>query len=174
MTAATAPADVAGRHHAPDDLIGVRYWGKDHYSTLAYVETVMVDCGGFQIGADPRMRSNRRHYRVMIEGCRKPRRANGASADMCQVMEPRHTSYLRHGATSENHDDWCCIQDMAYAGFFTVSAEDIEPSAVLHFSDLGRAAATALREFKAAGGTFSAFELPADLAARADATMAAA
>lgn len=171
MAAATAPDEAAGRHHASDDLISVRYWGKDHFSTLAYIETVMVDCGGFQVGADPRMRSNRRNYRVMIEGCRKPRRPRDASADMCQVMEPRHTSFLRHGATSENHDDWCCIQDMAYAGFFTVFAEDIEPGVVLHFSDLGRAAATALREFKSVGGSFSTFELPAGLMASADAAM---
>jgi len=27
-------------------------WGRDHWSTLAYIETVMVDCKGFQIGQD--------------------------------------------------------------------------------------------------------------------------
>lgn len=122
----------------------------------------MVECAGFQIGADPKMRSNRRHRRVMLEQCRSPRRGSGGLADACRAMEPEHTSALSNGAVSENHDDWCCVQDISHAGFFTTAREDLQPGTVLHFSDLGRAAVTALREFKAAGGTFSTLKLPAD------------
>jgi hypothetical protein len=31
---------------ADDGYIDIHLWGKDHWSTLAYIETVMVECGG--------------------------------------------------------------------------------------------------------------------------------
>ena len=40
-----------------DGYVPPNLFGKDHWSTLAYMETIMVDCGGFQVGADPRMRA---------------------------------------------------------------------------------------------------------------------
>lgn len=176
----TEHATVEPRRYAPDDLIEVADWGADHWSTLAYAETVMVDCAGFQVGADARMRANRRHFRLMadmVEGCRKPKRTGGASWQMAVVMEPKHTSRLRNGAVSENHDDWCCIQDLAAAGVFSdgtspVGQDAVEPGVVLHLSDLGRKLATELREFKAAGGRFGDFVPSPALAGELEANLA--
>jgi hypothetical protein len=155
------------RHFAADDLIPVEYWGKDHYSTLAYVETIMVDSAGFEVGLDPRMRANRRNFRVLLEGRRSPRRPSLTSWKMARAMEPQHTSFLKLGATSENHDDWSCLQDMAAAGLFTERADCIEPGNTLHLSDLGKRIVTELREFKASGGNFGQFASSPSLAAAA-------
>lgn len=134
-------------------------WGKDHWSTLAYIETVMVECGGFQIGLDARMRSNRRHLRVMHQQCPRPKRAAGRDSSLTVAMDPNGGSRLRDGSTVPNHDDWMCVQDMAYAGLFTVGPADVEPGETLHLSTLGRQVASQLREHKAAGGQFADFSV---------------
>lgn len=139
-----------------DDNIPMNLWGKDHWTTLAYIETVMVDCGGFQIGRDARMKSNRRHFRVMAEQCPKPKRV-GANPGLAIVMQNEHSTKLNDGSTIYGHDDWCCIQDMAEAGLLTLHQHEIEPGVVIHFSELGREVANKLREHKASGGNFAAF-----------------
>lgn len=138
--------------------IAVNLWGKDHWSTLAYVETVMVECAGFQIGSDARMRSNRRNFRVMHEQCRHPKRPERSTASMAVSMVPQHGTRLNNGTKVEDHDDWACIQDMAQAGLFTVSVDAVEPKQVLHFSPIGSTIAVQLRNHKAAGGMFATFK----------------
>lgn len=143
-----------------NDYIPMTNWSKDHWSTLAYLETVMVDCQGFQVGADPRMRSNRRHFRVMQQECRKPRRASREWA-LGVVMDPNHGTRLKDGSTVANHDDWMCVQDMAVEGLFTTDVDGVEPGETLHLSDRGRQVAAALRAHKAAGGNFADFDASA-------------
>lgn len=144
--------------HANDGYIEMASWGKDHWSTFAYVETVVVECAGFQVGADPRMKANRRNFRVMHAQFPRPRRARQNNvAFNGMAMRPEHATRLADGTAVENHDDWCCLQDMCAAGLFTASPEDVEPGAVLHLSKEGAALAASLREHKAAGGTFSTF-----------------
>lgn len=144
-----------------DTYIEMSQWGKDHWSTLAYVETVMVDCGGFQVGLDPRMRSNRRHLRVMHQECPRPKRAGGRSSGLAVAMDVNSGSRLRDGSTVRGHDDWMCVQDMAHAGLFTVGAGDVEPRVTLHLSALGKQVASRFREHKAAGGNFVEFDFQA-------------
>ncbi len=49
--------------HPAGAPVPVELWSKDHWSTLAYIETVMVEHGGrFEVGWDPRMRQNRRNF----------------------------------------------------------------------------------------------------------------
>lgn len=141
-----------------DDYVPIELWHKDHWTTLAYIETVMVDSAGFQVGADPHMRSNRRNFRVMQQQCRRPKRARGSSPDLCVVMEEKYSTILSDGSTIIGHDDWSCIQDMAEAGFFTVGPDGVEPAETLHLSDLGRNVANALREFKSDGGKYGDFK----------------
>ena len=144
-----------------DDYIPMAAWGKDHHCTLAYVDTVMVDCAGFQVGADARMRSSRRNFRVMSQQCARPRRVGNGGASLGVAMGPEHGTRLNNGQTLPGHDDWACLQDAANAGLFTVGAEDIEPGVTLHFSDLGRSYISALRAFKAVGGQFAQFRFEA-------------
>ncbi len=144
-----------------DSYIPVPLFGKDHWSTLAYAEIVMVECGGFQIGFDVRMRQCRRNYRVMREMCRRPKRVK-QGPDMGCMWEPKYSTALADKQTVDGHDDWHCIQDMAEAGFFTaggqiVGAEACEPGVILHLSPAGRAVVEQIRAHKAAGGTFGNF-----------------
>ena len=138
-----------------DEIVPMEFWGKDHWSTLAYVETVMVEHAGFQIGSDARMKSNRRNFRVMREQCPRPKRTNHAFGGI--VMNPEHSSVLRNAA-SVNHDDWCCVQDMAAAGLFIES--DCQPGVVLRLSEYGAHVVNALREHKRVGGSYTTFKCP--------------
>lgn len=138
------------------DYIPIEQWSKDHWSTLAYVESVMVDCAGFQVGADPRMKSNRRHFRVMAAECPNPRRAQ-ASKSLAMPMRPEHATRLKDGTQIAGHDDWMCVQDMAAAGLFTAGPDDVQPGERLHLSALGVMVSSELRAHKASGGTFATF-----------------
>jgi hypothetical protein len=138
-----------------DKYIPMEHWSKDHWSTLAYVETVIVDCAGFQIGSDARMRSNRRHFRLMNNECPRPKRSGKPGLGI--TMGPEHGTCLKDNIVVPEHDDWMCVQDMAAEGLFTISAEDIEPSVVLNLSPKGTALVEALRRHKSSGGTFSNF-----------------
>ena len=142
-----------------DQLVPLAQWGKDHFSTLAYVETVAVENKGFQVGQDPRMKTNRRHARVLA-ACPRPRRTAGGAA-LCMVMSPEHATRLKDGTQVPNHDDWMCVQDFVGEGLFAIGSE-VEPKQVLALSERGNALAAALRAHKASGGSFSTFD-PANL-----------
>jgi hypothetical protein len=140
------------------DFIPIHLWGKDHWSTLAYLETHDVDRGGFKVQFDPRMRQNRRNFRIMPKS-RQSQQEMGIGV----VMHPEYGSRLNNGKYAKNHDDWNCVQDFAEAGFLrigenTITAEEVQPNEVLHLTDLGRSCALRLREHKAKGGTFSNFK----------------
>lgn len=141
-----------------DEYIEMSQWSKDHWSTLVYVETVMVECGGFQLGTDARMRSNRRHVRVMHEMCPRPKRPSSSGSGLAVVMSPHHGTRLKDGTEVAGHDDWMCVQDMAEAGLFTVGVEGVEPGETLHLSPRGQDLVSQLRQHKAGGGTFASFE----------------
>lgn len=139
-----------------NEYVPMNKWGKDHWSTLAYVETVMVDCNGFQVGRDAHMKSNRRHFRIMAEDCPNPKRTkNSSSLAIC--MLPQYATILNDQQQVPNHDDWCCVQDMAAEGLFTVDVSGVEPGVVLHLSDYGHTVVSALRKHRADGGKFSNF-----------------
>lgn len=154
-----------------DDCIPIEMWGRDHWSTLAYAVTQMVECSGFQVGFDPRMRANRRHFRVMWEECPRPKRsAPATSFGYGPLPVGKYGTRLADGSEVDGHDDWCCLQDMAKAGLFAALDEggaprpcddvDVQPGAVLRLSPLGLEVAAALRAHKIAGGGFAAFRWP--------------
>lgn len=127
------------------DLIPFSNWGRDHWSTLAFIETVMVEKGSFPIMGDARMRSNRRNFRVMP-----------AANAMCMDLESG--SLLADGTTVKGHDDWCCIQDFAAEGLLDKAQEEIDIGETIKFSDLGISIAHKLREHKIKGGSFGTFK----------------
>jgi hypothetical protein len=143
-----------------DGYVPEALFGADHFSTLAYAETVMVDSAGFQVGADPRMRAGRQHFRVMQQQCQNPKRAHNSDARNCVVMEKKNSTVLKDNTVVDGHDDYHCLQDMAAAGYFTLEVEDVEPGAVLKLSDRGREVANVLRAHKADGGRFADFTAP--------------
>lgn len=171
-----------------DTIVPMDLWSKDHWSTLAYLETVMVEHEGrFQVGWDPRMRQNRRHFRVMWEQCPTPLRTKADSsrdsADSSRdsgpirgvVMENAHATRLSDGSHVSKHDDWACVQDMAEAGLFLaadsvtpLAMADVEPGVILRLSERGAALCDALRAHKRKpGGRFATFRPSPDLMPRA-------
>jgi hypothetical protein len=140
-----------------DGYVPMDMWAKDHWSTLAYIETVMVDHAGFQVGRDGRMRSNRRNFRVMSEDCPFPKRTDNSAAKLAICMKPEHATILKDASKVPSHDDWRCVQDMAALGFFTCKVVDIEPGVILNLSPLGQEISDELRKHKREGGTFATF-----------------
>lgn len=136
-----------------NDLIPMGKWGKDHWSTLGYVEAVSVENAGFQVGQDPRMKTNRRHSRV-LQACPRPRRTAGFTLGV--VMSPEHATRLKDGTQVDGHDDWACLQDFVGEGLFEYGSE-VEPKKVLRLSERGLALTAALRAHKANGGSYSDF-----------------
>jgi len=142
-----------------DEYIPMAKWGKDHWSILAYLETVEVECGGFQVGFDGRMRQGRRNFRVMPQECPKPKRFDKCPRlQDAEPMEHEHGTRLNDGTVVEGHDDWCCIQDMAMDGLFTTKLISVEPGKILHLSKIGWNIVNALRKHKAEGGSFASFQ----------------
>lgn len=162
---AAVPVTPPATNFTSEDLIPMTAWSKDHWSTLAYVESVMTECAGFQMGLDPRMKSNRRNFRVMSQHCPRPKRPGSASgraaSSMAMPMDAAHATVVKGGQMVPNHDDWSCLQDMADEGLFTVGQDRLEPREMLHFSAKGIAIAAALRAHKANGGKFADFVPPA-------------
>lgn len=163
-----------------DTIVPMDLWSQDHWSTLAYLETVMVEHEGrFQVGWDPRLRQNRRHFRVMWEQCPTPLRTKADSTMDSGpirgvVMESGHATRLADGSRVDKHDDWACVQDMAEAGLFAadgatpLAMEDVEPGVVLWLSERGAALCDALRAHKRTpGGRFATFRPSPDLMPRA-------
>lgn len=127
-----------------DDFVPVELFGKDHWSTLAYIETKLVDGGGYSVRFDPRMRQNRRHFRHLSGN-----KQNGVPMDV------NAGSRLADGTFIKGHDDWQCVQDMLHIGWFKGTDGDWDAGMPLKLTPLGVVAAAAVREHKMSGGNFA-------------------
>lgn len=153
MTDVTFSENYTTETYAPMEV-----WAKDHWSCLAYINSIMTDMGGFQVGFDGRMSQNRRNFRVMQQFCPNPKRPNPANAAM--VMDERYSTRIREGeerTSIRGHDDHCSVQDMANAGLFTVGADDYDVGDTLTFSEKGYAVSAALARHKQEGGNYADF-----------------
>lgn len=138
-------------------------WNKDHWSVLAYIETVMVECGGFQVGLDGRMRTNEDHYDILYDFCRRPKRPTYVSSNSAIIMKIEHGTRINGGTIIEDHDDWMCLMDIAAEGLLDLSPSDIVPGVFVHLSAFGEEAVAALRQHKARGGSFGSFDCHKEL-----------
>lgn len=141
---------------AHNDIIPPQFWAHAHWSALAYVSSVIQDCGSFQIGSDPCMHSNRRNTRVMREECPLPKRSRHTTFRSLLSTGISGTQ-LNDGQVVAGHDDWDCLGDMANIGLFTSHPEDLQPGVCLNLSEKGSLWAHALVAHKFAGGTNSNF-----------------
>ena len=135
-----------------DDVIPITHFGRGHWSTLAYAETVMVECGGFQVGFDGHMRQCRRNFRVMSEECPRPTRLRSCGIGI--PMDTAHSTILADGSVVEGHDDWHCIQDMVETG---ILSGECQPGEILQLTDLGKSLVEQLRDHKRKGGAYGNF-----------------
>jgi len=136
-----------------EDPIPMDKWGKDHWSTLAYLETVCVEKQEFEVVTNPHMRSKRRHFRIL---------AQETHTDPCAIpMSREHGTLLFDGSMVENHDDWDCLGDMIGAGLIFPTSDchgEVGPYSRLKLSEAGQKMAAALRRHKSAGGNFGNFK----------------
>jgi hypothetical protein len=144
----------------------VQYFGKDHWSMLAYVESCCVD-GAKGIGQLDRRR-------VRCNGNTHPLlNANATVAwkdeystrlagffDFEHRADPAQASAA--GLQILGHDDWDCLDDLEAAGFVEILTL---ANAAVRMTDEGNRVAGLLRTHKANGGQFAQFRLIEALAA---------
>ena len=118
--------------------VPIDQWGRDHWSTLLYAETVCVDESGRP--NINRMRCNPRSHR---------RYAHMGSSSPCSPTRLRYDEKL-HG-----HDDWDCVQDMRDAGLLQYGEDDSGPFWLL--TDFGWKVAGLARRHCARRGRFDDF-----------------
>lgn len=147
-----------------DHMVRAEFWSKDHWSVLAYVETVCVACGGFEVGLDGRMRTNTQNHRVMLK--QKPYPLRPGQKIPSVIMDAKHGTHLNNGQIIEDHDDWACIQDLIPLGVFTVSVTHaLLIGETLKLSKKGQALVADICRHKAQGGQFSTYTPDAALLA---------
>lgn len=123
------------------DRIPLANFGRDHWSTLAYLETRAVDHRG-KIELLP--------LRCNIE--RHPHYAHRGSSKNLQG------SRLRGGMVVEGHDDWDCIDDLEAAGLLRSEGTGTNPRYAL--TPLGWEVAGKLRQHLAATHSYTSFVWP--------------
>lgn len=118
-------------------IVPIEQFGKDHWSTLLYVESCCVDRRGAL--DDRRMRTHNfggRNYPTILK--------NGAVVD------------------DDKHDDWACLEDFCHAGILQPSDQSGLKQVVL--TDYGWTVAGLLRRNRAEGGRDAEFVAPPNAA----------
>lgn len=110
------------------EVISIDRFGKDHWSTFAYVETRVVDYGG-RLSVD--------HMRCDTDI--HPQFANSANR---ANPNKKYPTRLRDGIAA-HHDDWSCVDDLEAAGLLEQKGTGMNPVIVL--TDTGRRVVSQLR-----------------------------
>lgn len=127
-------ADEAKQRKHDGKPVPVELWGKDHRSTLLYIETQCVDQGGVPGAAQMRTwrgrpRRGRVDHRVPMDHAKD------------------YPTILADGTELFEHDDWDCVDDMVEAGLLIWEGTGINP--IFKLTDAGWRFAGALRRAKA-------------------------
>jgi len=119
-------------------------WGKDHWSTLAYIETLCVD-GMTGSPARNRMR------------CDLDIHPGLASTAAMNEPDKRYPTRLVAELSLFGHDDWSCAEDAEAAGVIDIDGTGINPHYTM--TEAGCEVVARLRKHKADGGVFANFKL---------------
>lgn len=140
--------------------IPITFWGRDHYSTLLYIETLITDGRGDGYG--------RPHVARMRHESGRPRRGHGYDEPgLGSVGSKRYPSRLGDDTALLGHDDWDCVDDMVAEGVVVRENEDGNGRLpIVKLTAYGRACAASLREHLGNNGRryagFTPPERPAD------------
>lgn len=121
------------------NVIPIENWGRDHWSTFAYAETLTVDHKGIIIPDKMKMRTNHETHFFMnnpTDGVEYP-------------------TILKNGDVVQGHDDWDCLDDAVKNGLLVDAGTGSNRAFLL--TERGRTVADLLRRHKARGGTFQNF-----------------
>lgn len=149
--------------YAIENPVPMNRWGKDHWSTLAYVETRIVDHEG-QL-AEPHMRSDGGRYATRL----KPTEEAIEEARIRQTAGERFPTPRVEELFG--HNDWDCLADMYAAGLIVVEglvSPKLHNGRLLHrltfqkkawfsLTEEGYRIAAQLREHKARGRGYHTF-----------------
>jgi hypothetical protein len=116
--------------------IPITSFGRDHWSTFAYVEVCALINEG---RLEPR--------RMRCDEFRHPQFAH--------IKGSTPPTRIREGKTTPNHDDWDCLDDCEVAGLIKNVGTGL--NRVYELTDLGQQVAAELRIHKQKGGNFASF-----------------
>lgn len=111
-------------------------FGRDHWSTFAYVETLCVDGDGTP-----------EKERMRCLDARHPLHAHSDSS--------AYPTRLKDGTTISQHDDWDCVHDLIVAGLMEDVGSAVNPC--FRLTPRGFAVAALLRRHKAEDGRYATF-----------------
>lgn len=135
------------QHLCELEPIPMSRWGKDHWSTLAYLETLAVDSSfkGVAKPVNARMRTNEK---------RRPHLVGNVGYPTSALNGSQYPTRLKDGEVKD-HDDWDCVDDAVEEGLI----EDVGTglNRAYKFTKLGMKVMAKLREFKQEGGNFHDF-----------------
>lgn len=123
--------------------VPISRWGKDHWSTLAYLETIAVDHGPAAAPYRERMRCDPDiHPHMENQGNR---------------FDPgaRYPTRLAGGEELPGHDDWSCLEDAVTEGLLVDAGTGARPA--YKFTPLGLRVIAKLRAHKQGGGNYGDF-----------------
>jgi hypothetical protein len=142
--------------------VNVSDFGKDHWSLLAYVETLCVDSGENGVGEidKRRLRCNPKRHPVHAVN---EARTGGWKDDYSTRLSGY---FLPNGKNDKSrmvysHDDWDCLDDLEGAGMLEVMSE---VNGFVILSDRGREMVARIRAHKSKGGVFATFNPAATIA----------
>lgn len=135
-------------------------FGKDHWSMLAYVETLCVDAtGGLGVIDGRRVRCNpdRHPNQLASPGAWQDRYSTRLAGffDFDDRNNPQKATEA--GLMILGHDDWDCLEDLEAAGYVDVISLT---SGGVKMTEEGSRVSGLIRAHKAAGGHFAGFRLP--------------
>jgi hypothetical protein len=126
----------------------VEQFGRDHWNTLAFIETLCVDLKGeMSDRSRQRMRTNIGTHPLMGFF---PYGTDGLE------WKAKYDTRLRDGSQIPNHDDWNCADDCIAAQLLENIGTATNP--VYKLTAFGSRLCAALRAFKASGGSFATFD----------------
>jgi len=133
-----------------DCVIPITQWGKDHWSTLLYLECRTVDNSG--VIDNRHMRCNQLLHSMFMYFDDYTIQPDGS-------MYP---TVLRNKVKVDMHDDWSCMRDMIELGLcracYKESETGLRPTkVVVELTLLGCTYAAAVRKHKSNGGVYSTF-----------------
>ena len=123
--------------------IPMENWGRDHMTTLLYLETRAVDARGV-VGLD-QMRCNPARHPGLV----------GPISSRCAVAVGKNPTRLRGGVEVAGHDDWDCFNDLQDEGLVIWTGTGTNPVVIV--TPAGFALVSRLRQHRAAGKKIEEF-----------------